>query len=190
VAEPPLLTRDARPGRVVVDAAAIARRIDEMAGEVAAEARDPQDPLVLVGVLKGSLLFTADLMRALAAHGVPVELEMVVVRSYAGATESAGSVELVKDVTAGLRGRDVLIVEDVVDTGLTTAFLIEHLARQAPRRLRLAALLDKAGRRRRPVDIDYRGFVVGAEFLVGYGLDLGERWRELPDVHTLEPRQG
>ncbi|HEY6379211.1 MAG TPA: hypoxanthine phosphoribosyltransferase [Candidatus Dormibacteraeota bacterium] len=174
-----------QPGPQLLDAGAIAARVDELAAAIAATALDAgHGPLLLVCVLKGSFVFTADLARRLAARGVPVEIEFVAVRSYAGEA-SAGSVELVCDVATSLRERDVLLVEDVVDTGLTTAFLAEHCGARRPHRLRLAALLDKPGRRRRAVDIDFCGFSIGDEFVVGYGLDVDERWRELPGVHTL-----
>jgi hypoxanthine phosphoribosyltransferase len=170
------------PGPVVLSAADIASRVDALAAEVAAATPDPA--LVLLCVLKGSFVVTADLCRALRRHGVAVEVDFVAVRSYAG-DESTGTVELVKDVGIPLRGRDVLIVEDVVDTGLTTAFLLDHVRAHHPRRLRLLTLLDKPGQRRREVHIDFRGATLGDEFVVGYGLDVDERWRELPDVHVL-----
>ena len=171
------------PGPVVLSAADIAARVDALADEVAASG-SLGAPLVLVCVLKGSFVLTADLSRALRCHGVDVEVDFVALRSYAG-EDSTGTVELVKDVGTPLRGRDVLIVEDVIDTGLTTSFLLEHVRAHQPRRLRLLTLLDKPGRRRRDVQIDFRGATIGDEFVVGYGLDLDERWRELPDVHVL-----
>jgi hypoxanthine phosphoribosyltransferase len=179
-----------QPGPRLLDAGAIAARVDELAAAIAATATDGErGPLLLVCVLKGSFVFTADLARRLAARGVPVEIEFVAVRSYGGQT-SAGRVELVRDLATSLRDRDVLLVEDVVDTGLTAAFLVEHCAAQLPHRLRLAALLDKPGLRRRAVDIDFCGFTIGDEFVVGYGLDVDERWRELPGIHTLAGSTG
>lgn len=177
----------AAPGRRLLDAGVIAGRVAELAAAIAAatpEASTGAEALVLVCVLKGSFVFTADLARALAGHGVRVEVEFVAVRSYGGRA-SAGAVELVRDVAASLRDRDVLLVEDVVDTGLTTAFLLDHCGAHRPRRLRLVALLDKPGRRRRAIAIDFRGFTLGDDFVVGYGLDLDERWRELPEVRGL-----
>jgi hypoxanthine phosphoribosyltransferase len=176
-----------RLGPQVLDAGTIASRVDELAASIAETVRgDPEHPpLLLVCVLKGSFVFTADLARRLAAHDVRVEIEFIAVRSYGGQSP-AGSVELVRDVATPLRDRDVLLVEDVVDTGLTTSFLIEHCRAHVPRRLRLVALLNKPGRRRRQVPIDFCGFTIGDDFVVGYGLDLDGRWRELPDVHTLD----
>lgn len=170
------------PGRMIVDPAAIARRIAELAAEIDAVYAGIAHPVVLLCVLKGSLFFTADLARALRT---PVEIDAIAVRSY-GATESSGTVQLLKDVGMPLAGRHVLLVEDVIDTGLTTAFLHEHVARHRPASLRLVSLLDKPGRRRCEVRIDFRGFVLPDDFVVGYGLDLDERYRNLPGVHILE----
>ena len=173
---------DPRPGPVVVSAPVIAARITELAAAIDAAYAQAAQPVVLVCVLTGSLVFTADLARALR---VAVEIETVAARSYGG-TRSRGSVQLLKDVSRPLRGRDVLIVEDVIDTGATTAFLRDHLAQHQPASLRLVALLDKRVPRARPVGIDFRGFALPDRFVVGYGLDLDERWRELADVHRLE----
>lgn len=171
------------PGPVVLSAADIASRVEALADEVAASLTDGP-PLVLLCVLKGSFVLTSDLCRALQRRGAAVEVDFVALRSYA-ADDTTGTVELVKEVGMPLRGRDVLIVEDVIDTGLTTSFLLEHVRAHQPRRLRLLTLLDKPGRRRREVRIDFRGATLGDEFVVGYGLDIDERWRELPDVRVL-----
>jgi hypoxanthine phosphoribosyltransferase len=170
------------PGPVVVGPAAISRRIAELAEEIDAAYAGAGDALVLLCVLKGSLFFTADLARALRT---PVEIDAIAVRSYGG-REPSGTVQLLKDVGMPLAGRHVLLVEDVIDTGLTTAFLHEHVARHRPASLRLVSLLDKPGRRRREVRIDFRGFVLPDDFVVGYGLDLDERYRNLPGVHVLD----
>ncbi|HET9052364.1 MAG TPA: phosphoribosyltransferase family protein [Candidatus Dormibacteraeota bacterium] len=174
------------PGTVVLSAGAIASAVDELAARIAAAGPAPgvEGRLVLLCVLKGSLLLTADLARALHRRGVAVEIDVVAVRSYAG-DASRGTVELVAEGLTALEGRDVLIVEDVVDTGLTTAFLLERIRGMGPGRLRVLALLDKPARRRHEVRIDFCGAVVGDHFLVGYGLDLDERHRELPDVRAL-----
>lgn len=170
-------------GEVIVDRESIRRRVAELAVEIDAACARCERPLVLICVLKGSLVFTADLARALT---VPVEIDFVACRSYGDGATSSGSVELVKDVSTPLRDRDVLMVEDIIDTGLTTAFLREHLASHRPHSLRLVALLDKTARRRRQVALDFRGFEIPDRFVVGYGLDLAERYRNLPDVHLLE----
>lgn len=170
------------PGRLLVSPARIATRIVELAAEIDAAYAGVDAPVVLLCVLKGSLFFTADLARALT---VPLEIDAIAVRSYGSGTESTGTVQLLKDVTTPLAGRHVLMVEDVIDTGLTVSFLYEHIARHHPASLRLVSLLDKPGRRRREVRIDFRGFVLSDEFVVGYGLDLDERFRNLPGVHAL-----
>ena len=169
------------PGAVLYDRGTIARRVAALAAELDAALAGADRPPVLVGVMKGGLFFLADLARAMR---LPVEVEMVAVRSYAG-TASTGTVQLLKDTEVTLAGRDVVVVEDVVDTGRTTAFLLEHLAARRPRTLRLCALIDKPARREQPVRIDHLGFSAPDVFLVGYGLDLDERWRDLPDVHAL-----
>lgn len=170
-------------GGVLIDAAAIQRRVDELAVEIDAAYPVLEQPLVLICVLKGSILFTADLARELS---VPVELEFVACRSYGDATSSSGTVELVKDVSMSLKDRDVLMVEDIIDTGLTTSFLRKHLATHHPRSLRLVSLLDKRSHRMREVQIDFRGFDIPDHFVVGYGLDLAQRHRNLRAVHIVD----
>jgi hypoxanthine phosphoribosyltransferase len=170
-------------GEVLLDAAQITQRIAELGAEIAATYANLVRPLVLVCVLKGSLFFTADLARALR---IPVVIDFIAVRSYQG-TRSTGTVELVKDIGMPLDDRDVLLVEDIIDTGLTTSFLLDHIAHHHPRSLRLVALLDKVGKRReREIHVDFTGFRIPDRFVVGYGLDADERWRNLPDVRTLD----
>jgi hypoxanthine phosphoribosyltransferase len=166
-----------------VGPAAIAARIVELAAEIDAAYAGVGDAVVLLCVLKGSLFFTADLARALS---IPIEIDAIAVRSYGAGTVSSGTVQLLKDVGMPLAGRHVLLVEDVIDTGLTTSFLHDHVARHRPASLRLVSLLDKPGRRIRPVRIDFRGFVLPDDFVVGYGLDLDERFRNLRGVHALD----
>ncbi len=141
--------------------------------------------LHLVGVLKGGLVFLADLMRALRS---PVTLDCLVVESYGPATESSGRVRVLKDLEHSIEGRDVLLVEDIVDTGQTLAKLHELLRARGARSLRTACLLSKPTRRQRPVPIDYVGFTIGDQFVVGYGLDLQDRFRQLPYLATVELR--
>lgn len=133
--------------------------------------------LTLVCVLKGAALFFSDLARAIS---VPVELEFIGVTSYAGATETSGEVRISTDVALPLAGKDVLLVEDIVDTGLTAAFLVSLLQARNPKSLALCALLEKPSRARTAVEIAYRGFVIPDVFVVGYGLDFQERFRNLP----------
>jgi hypoxanthine phosphoribosyltransferase len=188
------------PGSVLISSEAIQRRIAELALEIDkayAPTERPaelaleidggnsaaEQPLVLIIVLKGSILFGADLSRALT---IPLQYEFVACRSYGDAATTSGTVELVKDVSMTLVDRDVLMVEDIVDTGLTTSFLYRHLASHRPRSLRLVALLDKRGRRQKEVRVDFRGFDIPDTFVVGYGLDLAESYRNLHDIHLVD----
>ena len=169
-------------GEVVVDAAAIRRRIGELASAIDQHYLGIQRPLVLLCVLTGSLIFTADLARALRT---PLEIESVRLQSYGAGAVSSGVVSLLGGSHPALRDRDVLIVEDIVDSGATIAFLRERLAEAGARSIRLVALLDKTARRARRVAVDWRGFDIPDHFVVGYGLDHAGRWRNLPDVRAL-----
>jgi hypoxanthine phosphoribosyltransferase len=141
--------------------------------------------LTLVSVLKGSLPFMADLMRAIS---IPVTIDLMEVSSYGGAaTETSGLVRILKDLSASIEGRDVLIVEDIIDTGLTLNYLVRYLKGKNPRSLRICTLLDKPARRLVEIPIDYRGFEIPDQFVVGYGLDYGERYRNLPYIGVLKP---
>lgn len=167
--------------KVLYSAEEIRRRIEEMAEEIRA-AYGGRNPLLL-GVLKGSFLFLADLARALA---IPLEVDFVQLASYGDATESAGFVRFVRDVERPLRGRDVLVVEDIVDTGNTLRFLLSTLATREAASVRVASLLDKPSRRQGAVQVDFVGFTVPDVFVVGYGMDMGEAHRNLPDICVVE----
>ena len=138
---------------------------------------------LLIGVLKGSFMFMADLIRFL---DFPLEVEFMRLSSYGRGRQSSGRIKVVQGLRSEVRGRDVLVIEDIVDTGLTTSFLLDYLRKKKPTSLKLCALTDKPSRRRIPVTIDYLGFTVPDKFLVGYGLDWDERFRNLPDIHVLE----
>ncbi|MBI4284824.1 MAG: hypoxanthine phosphoribosyltransferase [Chloroflexi bacterium] len=138
---------------------------------------------VLIGILKGSFMFLADLVRFL---DMPVEVEFVRLSSYGRGTESAGKIRVRHGLCSTVAGRDVLVVEDIVDTGLTCTYLLKYLRRQKPASLKLCALADKPSRRKVPVTIDYLGFTVPDKFIVGYGIDWDERFRYLPAIYTLE----
>ncbi|MBA2255244.1 MAG: hypoxanthine phosphoribosyltransferase [Chloroflexi bacterium] len=141
--------------------------------------------VVLVSVLKGSLPFMADLMRAIS---IPAQIDLMEVSSYGGtATETSGLVRILKDLSSSIDGRDVLIVEDIIDTGLTLNYLLRYLRGKNPRSLRICALLDKPARRLVEISIDYRGFTIPDKFVVGYGLDYGELYRNLPFIAVLKP---
>src|SRR3990170_1088880 len=162
--------------------------IQEAVGRLASDLRrDYADKnLLLVGVLKGAFIFLADLVRAL---DIPLELDFIRLSSYGQGTETSGRIQVVADLKAPVAGRHVVVVEDIVDTGLTTSFLLERLRAQGAASVKLCALLDKAPRRMVPVPIDYLGLPVPDEFLVGYGLDYAERYRNLPDVWALEDNE-
>ena len=159
----------------------IEKKIEEIAREIKREYRD-KNPL-LVGVLKGSFIFLSDLVRKL---DFPLEVDFVEVSSYGKGTTSSGNIKVKKGVRENIRGRHVIIVEDIVDTGLTTSHLIKSLLRKKPASLKLCALLSKPERRKVPVKIDFLGFEVPDKFVVGYGLDLGEKYRNLPDIRVIE----
>jgi hypoxanthine phosphoribosyltransferase len=141
--------------------------------------------LTLVSVLKGSLPFMADLMRAIT---IPVQIDLMEVSSYGGtATESSGLVRILKDLSSSIDGRDVLIVEDIIDTGLTLNYLVRYLRGKNPSSLSICTLLDKPARRLVEIPIDYLGFEIPDRFVIGYGLDYGERYRNLRFVGVLRP---
>ncbi len=139
--------------------------------------------LVIVGVLKGAFVFMADLVRAI---GQPLTLDFVALSSYAAGTRSGGAVTITKTLGLAIAGKDVLVVEDILDTGLTMRALLEYLQAQAPRTLRICALLDKRERRTAAVLAEYVGFALGEGFVAGYGIDYGERYRELPGLYRVE----
>jgi hypoxanthine phosphoribosyltransferase len=168
-------------GETLVSAEDLKRRVRELAAEISRDyaGRD----LVLVGVLKGAVFFLSDLMRALT---IPVEVDFMAVASYGSATKSSGVVRILKDLDASIDGRDVLIVEDIVDSGLTLQYLMRNLAGRDPRSLEVCALLIKPERRKVDLPTKYVGFEIPNRFAIGYGLDHGERYRNLPYVAALE----
>ena len=166
---------------VLLPADVIAARVRELGAAISADYGSA--PLVVVVILKGSFVFAADLVRAIDS---PLEVDFLGVRSYGDATESSGIVQITSDLTRSIEGRDVLLVEDIVDTGLTLRFLLDNLRTREPRSLKLAALLHKPARTRVEVPIDYLGFTIPDVFVVGYGLDAAQRYRNLPYVGQLE----
>jgi len=138
---------------------------------------------LLIGVLKGSFVFLADLIRLL---DFPLEVEFIKLSSYGRSMESSGKIKVVQGLRAKVKGRDVLVIEDIVDTGLAIAFLLDYLRKKKPASLRFCSLTDKPSRRQVPVTIDYLGFTVPNKFIVGYGIDWDEKFRYLPDICTLE----
>ena len=172
------LHEDPALGPVVVSSDDLARRIGELGAEITTDYAD-RAPL-LVGVLKGAAVFMADLSRAIA---LPVEFDFMAVASYGSATRTSGVVRILKDLDVDLSDRDVIIVEDIVDSGLTLAYLRKNLAHRNPRSLEICALLVKDGLQRSDLDLRYVGFRIPPAFVVGYGLDVAERYRNLDAVH-------
>lgn len=171
--------------RSLLSAERIRRRVEELGEEIRRDYHD-RNPL-FVCVLRGAFMFAADLVRAANIQG---EMDFVRLRSYHSGTESSGVVELTLDCESAIEGRDVIVVDDIVDTGITIAFLLNHLRRQEPRSLRLCGLLDKISRRRTSLDLDYVGFAIPDVFVVGYGMDLGEEYRCLPGVYAVVFEEG
>ncbi len=166
-------------GEVVIPAEKISARVGELAEQISRDYAGR--PPLLLGVLKGAFVFLADLARAIR---LPVELDFMAVSSYGAATKTSGIVRIVKDLDTDLSGRDVLVVEDIVDSGLTLSYLRKGLLAREPASLEVCALLVKRGQQRAPIDIAYTGFEIPPIFVVGYGLDVGERWRNLPDIRA------
>ena len=169
---------------VLIGTADIHRRIAELGKQIARD--HPEGVPLLVGVLNGCIFFVADLMRSIP---IPHEIDFVSVTSYGSSSESSRAPRLLKDLEADISGRDVILVEDIVDSGHTLHFLRESLLARKPRSLRIATLLDKRERREREVPLDYVGFEVPDRFLVGYGLDYAERFRHLPYIAAVDPSE-
>jgi hypoxanthine phosphoribosyltransferase len=172
-------------GETLVSAEDLQRRVEELSAEISRdyEGRD----LVMIGVLKGAVLFLGDLMRNLT---VPCEIDFMAVSSYGSSTDSSGVVRILKDLDASIEGRDVLIVEDIIDSGLTLQYLLRNLRARSPRSLEVCALLTKPERRRVELPIRYVGFEIPDRYVVGYGLDYAQKYRNLEYVAVLnEDRQ-
>lgn len=167
---------------ILIPEAALQARIREL-GQAVSRDYDGKDPL-LVGILIGAFVFLSDLLRHIS---IPCGVDFMATSSYGHATESSGIVRILKDLDQSIEGRHVLIVDDIIDTGLTMDYLLETLRARYPASLRVCALLDKVPRRRRHVRIDYRGFEIPDKFVVGYGLDYSGLYRNLPFICVLKP---
>ncbi len=172
---------EAAVGEILIDRETLAARVAELGTEISAdyEGRD----LLLIGVLKGAVFFMADLMRHLT---VPCEVDFMAISSYGDATDSSGIVRILKDLDINIEGRHVLVVEDIIDSGLTLSYLIRNLESREPASLEVCALLTKPSRREIDVPVRYVGFEIPNKFVVGYGLDFAERYRNLPYVGVLD----
>ena len=168
--------------QVLIDHETLQHRIAELGAQISQDYQGKT--IVLVGILKGAVMFLADLARHIT---VPSQLDFMAVSSYGQSSYSSGVVRIIKDLDHSIEGKDVLIVEDIIDTGLTLAYLREVLLARRPRSLRVCCLLDKPSRRKVEVPVDYRGFEIPDEFVVGYGLDYREMYRNLGDIYVLSP---
>jgi hypoxanthine phosphoribosyltransferase len=167
---------------VLIDEERLRQRVAELGDEVSAD-YDGRD-LLLIGVLKGAVFFMADLMRHLT---VPCEVDFMAISSYGAATDSSGVVRILKDLEINIEGREVLVVEDIIDSGLTLSYLMRNLEAREPASLEICALMTKPGRREIDVPVRYVGFEIPNRFVIGYGLDFAERYRNLPYVAVLDP---
>jgi hypoxanthine phosphoribosyltransferase len=178
---------DADIDRVIISAEQIRERTAELAKQVAADHVDVTDGILLVCVLKGAVMFMADFARALGREGPATEMEFMAVSSYGSGTASSGVVRILKDLDRDITGRHVIVVEDIVDSGLTLSWLMKYLHSRSPAAVEVVALFRKPDAVKVNVPVRYVGFDIPNEFVVGYGLDFAERYRELPYVGVLKP---
>ena len=170
---------------VLITRERIAAKVAEMGARITADFAG--EPVVLIGVLKGAAIFLADLARQIK---LDVSFDFIAVSSYGNAKRQSGEIKLMKDVDQSTEGKNIILVEDILDTGLTLTYIRKMLLAHKPKALKIAALLDKVSRRTEPIHGDYVGFEIPDEFVVGYGLDFAERYRNLPDVCVLESGSG
>jgi hypoxanthine phosphoribosyltransferase len=169
--------------RVMYSAEQIQQRIHEMGAQIASDLRGRD--VTVISILKGSYIFCADLVRAI---DLPLSVDFLGLSSYGGKTETTGVVRITSDLSKPIEGKHVLVVEDIVDTGLTMAFLLENLKTRGPAGLKVCALLEKPARAVKQIKIDYKGFVIPDAFVVGYGLDFDERYRNVPFIGVMNKR--
>jgi hypoxanthine phosphoribosyltransferase len=169
--------------RELISEATIRSRVAELGAKITADHGEHGDELVLVGVMKGSVIFLADLCRQV---NLPCTMELIGIASYGDTTKSSGVVQITSDLTRPIEGKDVIIIEDIVDTGLTVSYLLHNFATRKPRSINVCALLHKPERAQVKVPIEYLGFTIPNEFVVGYGLDYAQRYRNLPFIGVLE----
>lgn len=167
--------------KVLISEEQLSKRVKELGAEISRDYRGKN--LMLIGVLKGSVVFMADLIRQIDTY---CTMDFMAVSSYGGSTQSSGVVRILKDLDASIEGTDVLIVEDIIDTGYTLKYLLKNLKSRKPADVKICCLLDKPDRRNVQLDIDYTGFVIPDEFVIGYGLDYAEKYRNLPFIGVLK----
>jgi hypoxanthine phosphoribosyltransferase len=168
--------------KILVTKEDIAKTVKKLGSEISKDYKDTE--LILIGVLKGAFVFLADLMREIS---IPTEMDLISVSSYADDTESSGIVRIIKDVDINISNRHVLIVEDIVDTGLTLKHLTELFKTRGPKSVKICTIFDKPSRRRVNIEIDYKGIEIPNEYVIGYGLDYMGKFRNLPDLCILNP---
>jgi hypoxanthine phosphoribosyltransferase len=180
-APPPAWNRPTEPFAELISSEAIAARVRELGAQITTDYRllAERTEVVVLGVLKGSVIFLADLMRSIA---LPIYVDFIGISSYGDATVSSGVVQITQDVTRPIQGKHVIVVEDIVDTGHTVHYLLENLRTRRPASIKLASLLHKPDRQERAITIDYLGFTIPNKFVVGYGLDVAQQWRNLPFI--------
>ncbi|HAZ36868.1 MAG TPA: hypoxanthine phosphoribosyltransferase [Clostridiaceae bacterium] len=167
--------------KILLDEKTIKKRVEEIAGEISVDY--DSEALLFIGVLKGSVMFMADLMRSMKSD---VSMDFMAVSSYGASSKSSGVVRILKDLDTDIEGKNVLIVEDIIDTGTTLKYLYEYLMGKRPKSLKIACLLDRPYRRKVDIKADYIGFTIPDEFVVGYGLDYAEKFRQLPYIGILK----
>jgi hypoxanthine phosphoribosyltransferase len=168
--------------RILLSKEEISKKVKELGNKIAEDYKDKD--LLVVCILKGAVVFTADLIRAIDSQ---LTIDFMAVSSYGDSTTSSGAVMILKDLESNVKDRHVLIVEDIIDTGLTLKYLIENLEARKPASVKICTLLDKPERRKVEINVDYSGFAIPDEFVVGYGLDFAEEYRNLPDICVLKP---
>jgi hypoxanthine phosphoribosyltransferase len=169
------------PREILIPRSEINKRVQEIADEISRDYAGGE--ILMIGVLKGAFIFMADLIRAIS---VPAKMDFIRAASYGDGSESSGSVMITKDIDMAIEGRDVLLVEDIVDTGLTLQYVVDSLRLRNPKSIKVCAFLDKRKRRKVPFEADYVGFTMDDGFVVGYGLDFSEQYRFLPDVYVIK----
>jgi len=168
--------------KVLISEEEIAEKVVEIAGQISAKYKGK--PLMIIGVLKGANVFVADLIRKI---DIPMELDFMAISSYGASTQSSGAVKILKDLDKDIKDMHVVVVEDIVDTGLTLSYLSKNLKSRGALSIELCTLLDKPERRTAPIEVHYKGFDIPDEFVVGYGIDFAEMYRNLPFVGVLKP---
>jgi hypoxanthine phosphoribosyltransferase len=171
--------------RILITRETIHKRVSEIAASIAGEFKGEE--VIITGVLKGAVMFIADLARSIGSQA-DIRMDFLAVSSYGNSSISSGAVKIIKDMDTNVEGKNVILVEDIVDTGLTLSYLREMLTARGPKTFKTCALLEKPERKKTESPLDYKGFAIPDEFVVGYGLDYAGRWRHLPDIWRVTKR--